>query len=1536
MSPGPAADGIAIVGMSGRFPGAATVEAFWANLRDGVESIRVFSAEELAAAGTPPEVSGLEGYVAAAGVIDGVDQFDARFFGFSPRDAEILDPQQRLFLECAWEALERAACNPDRFDGAIGVYAGTSLSLYAIRNLYPITGVPGGLDDFQVFLSNDKDHLATRTSYKLNLRGPSVTVQSACSTSLVAVCLACESLQAFQCDLALAGGVTIRIPQVQGYFYKEGGIGSPDGHCRTFDAAAKGTVGSSGVAVVALKRLADALADRDPIHAVLRGWALNNDGAAKVGYTAPSVSGQAAVVAAALALADVDPGSITYIEAHGTATPIGDPIEVAALTDVYGRRGLPPRSCAIGSLKSSVGHLDSAAGAASLIKTVLALEHQTLPASLHYESPNPEIDFESGPFYVNERTRPWLTNRLPRRAGVSAFGIGGTNAHVIVEEAPSPVVEPDLAGAEVLLLSSHSRTALDQMAKSLAQHLISHPSDRLADIAHTLRVGRKAFPHRRACRVLDRVTAVRCLTGLDHDRVRDHIVETATPELVFMFPGQGAQHVNMAADLYARFPLVADVIDRGATSIQDILGLDVRTLLFAAEGSDADEDRLTDTAVAQPALFLVEYALARLWMHWGVVPGALIGHSLGELVAACVAGVFTPDDAVRLIAARGRLMQAMPPGVMTAVALGADKTAALLGGHGQGLSIAAVNAPALTVVSGPPAAVEALEDALSQQGVIARRLKTSRAFHSPLMDAARAAFEAEVRRVPRKPPAIPIVSNVTGTWLTDAEAQDPAYWARQLREPVRFSEGLRRVRGDRSTILLEIGPGRTLGTLARQQPRATSRETILSALGDETGGDAAGPTETLTTLWLHGIDVDWPALYQDESYRKLSLPTYHFERAPFWIDGRLAALPTGPLGRQAIDDWFSLLTWVRQPVTGACAFPAASAERWLVLADDGTPGFALAERLRQAGHHVEVLASGHSPASDEADPRISNREYYDAALRSAEAPDGAPPRVLHTWSVTAGDATPPQRTLLTGFYSVNAVAQAVLDRYPGQPARVDIVSNAIYRVNGEEPIVPLKRAMVASCQGLAQEYPQLSCRVVDLDAAAGVRMSDSLDRLLAVLAGADGGNQVAIRWPHTWRPLVQPLSLPRAQERASLLRHGGVYLITGGLGRIGLTLASHLAGAWSAKVVLTGRTALPAREEWDAVLSAQPESALAQTLRALIGIDATGGGVLVVPADASDLTQMRHVIAETRARFGALHAVIHGAGLTTTDGFAMVGDVDVTVCERQLQPKVGGALVLEELLRGETLDFVMLLSSLSSVLVGLGFVPYAAANLVLDAIAESHTDPGTPWISVGWDGWDFTAGAGPASDVTSAEAAIRPAEGCDAFERILTSPMQPHVLVSTSDLQTRIRAWTHRAPPFGDSPVAESPVVLHTRPEIGTPFVAPTGDTQQCLAGMWQTLLGIERVGAHDNFFELGGHSLLAIQLASRIRETFRVDVTVRSLFDAPTVATLALLIAAAAPQASADDQRIVRVLDRVERLTDEEMRRLLDGQGHGFPGDAR
>ncbi|MBQ1075644.1 acyltransferase domain-containing protein [Micromonospora sp. C31] len=858
---------LAVVGMAGRFPGAVDVPTFWNNLCAGVESVRILS--EPTGDGRP---------VDAYGVLDDGDLFDARFFGYPPQEALVLDPQHRLFLECAYHALEDAGYDPARYPGAIGVYAGGSTTRYAEAVRSQRHAMPF-VDDWQIRLATGPDFLATRAAHKLGLRGPAVSVQTACSTSLVAIHVAAQAVLSGECDMALAGGATLHVPPPRGG-YTEGGILAPDGHLRAFDAGATGALGGSAVALVVLKPLADALADGDHVHAVLRGTAVNNDGGAKIGFTAPSVDGQARVIRAAHLVAQVEPATVGYIEAHGTGTPLGDPIEILALTRAF-RAGQAKDTgwCGVGSVKTNVGHTDAAAGVTAFVKAALTVETGTIPPSLHFDQPNPEIDFASSPFRVVDKLTDWHSTG-PRRAGVNALGIGGTNAHAVLEQPPVRGRTDPGRPWQLLPVSARDRTALDALGQALADRLATAGDTPLADIAWTLQVGRAAHPLRRFAVHGDTGDAASGFADAA-ERLGDGTA-TERPSVVFMFPGQGGQHLDMARELYTHEPEFRRHLDECCELAAPDLGLDLRDVLYPDDRAEAQR-RLDTIAVSQPAVFVVEYALAQLWRFWGVRPAAVVGHSLGAYAAACVAGVLDLPDAVRLVVNRGRLLQGLPTGAMLAVELPEADLLPLLP---AGLSVAAVNGPDRTTVSGPAGLVDEFHRQLTGRGVDARLLRIATAGHSALVEPVLAEFEAAVRQLRLAPPTVPFLSDMTGTWASTEQLTDPTYWSAHLRRPVRFGTALDTVLADSPRLLLEVGPGRVLTTLARQHPAAHRAIAVAHSLPHPADpvSDLATALTAAGRLWSCGVQLDWAALHAGERRQRVKLPLYPFQRQRYLVE----------------------------------------------------------------------------------------------------------------------------------------------------------------------------------------------------------------------------------------------------------------------------------------------------------------------------------------------------------------------------------------------------------------------------------------------------------------------------------------------------------------------------------------------------------------------------------------------------------------------------------------------------------------------------
>jgi non-ribosomal peptide synthase protein (TIGR01720 family) len=1342
-------EGVAIIGMAGRFPKARNVGEFWRNLRDGVECISFFSEQELEQEGVDPALLAAPGYVRAKGMLEDIELFDAAFFGVTPAEAESMDPQQRVFLESAWEALEDAGCDPARYAGAVSVFAGVSMNSYLVLNLLSNAGFLDSVGILQASIRNRTDHLATRVSYKLNLKGAAVTVQTACSTSLVAVHLACRALLNYECDVALAGGVTVSVPTKSGYVFQEGGVFSEDGHCRAFDAKATGTVNGSGSAVVVLKRLSDALADGDQVHAVIRGSAINNDGSGKVGYTAPSVDGQADVIAMAQAVAGVGPETVSYVEAHGTGTSLGDPVEVAALTQVFGSGEGRKRSCALGSVKTNVGHLDVAAGAAGLIKTVMALKHRELPPTLHYERPNPQIDFDRTPFYVNDRLTPWEAGDTPRRAGVSSFGIGGTNAHVVVEEAPERPRSGASRPSQLLLLSARTSAALESATANLSAFFREHGDVNLADAAYTLKVGRRAFGHRRMVVARGAAEAAEALEALDPRQVVTSVQEPKERPVVFMFPGQGAQYVNMGRELYETEEVFREQVDACARQLVAHLGLDLREVLYPTPERVAEcEERLRQTALTQPALFVVEYALSRLLESWGVRPRAMIGHSIGEYVAACLAGVFTLEEALRLVAARGRLMQSAERGSMLMVQLPEKEVLPLLG---RQLSLASVNAPSMCVVAGPSQAVGELAARLGEKSVLCRPLHTSHAFHSEMMEPILGEFAAEVSRVKLKAPTLPFVSNLTGTWITAAEATDPGYWTKHLRQTVRFGDGLAELFKEPDTVLLEVGPSRTLMTIARWHPSKAAGQSVVTTLPhpEERDSDLSFLLHNLGRLWLLGVEADWDGFYAGESRQRVGLPTYPFERQRYWIEGRRQG--EGSDNRHAlrrrenVSDWFYVPSWKRSvPPAFAEAMRAADAGGcWLLFADRHGVAARVGEELKRAGLAVVLASAGEGFADGGGGTFTVNptrREDYAELLGAVSRLGRKPTVIAHFWGVTGGGAVGSggldEGVLESGFYSLIALAQALGEQGETEPLQINVVTDRMQQVTGDEELSPDKATVLGPCKVIPQEYSHINCRSIDIVLPGGAGRDERrlVESLAAELVAPSPDKIVAYRHGHRWTQTFEQHRLEGGAQESARLRPEGVYLVTGGMGGIGLVLAEHLARAVRARLVLLGRTALPARAEWPGWLAERGEQdATSRKIRKVQELESLGAEVLTVGADVSDVARMRQVVAEARERFGRVNGVIHAAGVP---GGGMIQLKTNEAAAAILAPKVQGTSALGEVFEEDGLDFMLLCSSRSAILGGFGQVDYCAANAYLDAFAHWHSSrTDTFTVSVDWDGW---------------------------------------------------------------------------------------------------------------------------------------------------------------------------------------------------------
>jgi acyl transferase domain-containing protein/acyl carrier protein len=1584
--------GIAIVGLAGRFPGSPTLESFWDNLRAGKECITTFSEDELLAAGVSPAELADPRYVRARGTLAGVELFDPGFFGFTPREAELLDPQHRLFLETAWLALENAGCDPDRFAGRAAVFGGSGSGTYLLHNLLPNRELLEKVGVLQAMLMNEGDFLTTRVSYKLNLKGPSVLVQTACSTSLVAIHLACQSLLAGESDLALAGGVSIDTPQTAGYFYQESSVMSPDGHCRAFDERAAGTVNGSGVGVVVLKRLADALADGDTVHAVILGSAVNNDGSAKVGFTAPSVEGQSEAVAEALLMAGVEPDTIGYVEAHGSGTQLGDPIEVAALTQAY--RGATDRTgfCALGSVKTNLGHCNAAAGVAGLFKTVLSLQHGEIPASLGFERPNPQIDFAASPFFVNTQLAPWPDLDAPKRAGVSSFGLGGTNAHIVLEEPRArETSEAPSRAAQLLVISARTPTALDTATANLAEHLRGLAVDDgsgLADVAWTLQTGRRVFEHRRIAVARTPAEAAAALAdpkrAISGSSRREG--DKGERPMVFLFPGLGDQYPDMARGLYASEPLFREIVDECADRLSAELGLDLREVLFSddaparpagaqgpdlrallrrnVEANNPAAARLAETAVAHPAVFVVEYALARLLMSWGIRPEAMIGYSIGEYVAACLSGVLSLEHALQVVARRAKLIQELPEGAMLAVPLGESEVRPLLSSLEDRISVAATNGPHFCVVGGPREALEELSGRLAERGASCIFLQTTHAFHSLMMEPAMGRFGEVLRGVEMGTPEIPYLSNVTGTWITADDLADPEYWARHMRGTVRFAEGLSELLGQPNRIYLEVGPGATLGTLVKQHEAAPAGAVTVATLrrGSEERDDVEALLEAAGRLWTAGAALDWAELHGGDRRLRVPLPGYPFERTRCWIDPplraeaahRMAELPPAEPGaspgathREDVGEWFWVPAWRQAaPPLGGTAAPGS----WLLFVDSAGFGERVAARLRQAGQQVATVSLG-TDFAETGDGAFSvdpgQRAHYDSLVQQLKGrAEGLPTHVLHLWGATAEEPSydEAQRAgLLSLMFLEQALTQAA-GGSEGPAIRIGVVTAGACEVVDGDRVVPARATVLGACKVIHQESRQLTCSSLDVALPAPGSPSEErlIGQLLAEMEVPELEPAVAYRGRQRWVRTFDTVRVPE-EPGVSRLRPDGAYLMTDGVHAVGLGMAEALAGL-GARIAVLLPPDFPAREKWAEIRdvpAAPPGQDLAgAAVRRLLPLEERGA--VVVRADVADPASLANALTEARSRLGGLDGVLHTSA-PFTGGLIQLKTPESL--ETALRPVARGAEALFAALgqTGIKPDFVLLTGSTLAFSGGLGQLDIAAAGCYLDALAQQRMSEAgedgpytvvAHWDPYQWSGW-LAAGTAAISGLQPGQLAQElesfgtpPARSVEALRRLLATPLQ-RAVVTARDLHALIAetdAFTIEAF-MAQMQKAHADQEARGRTGIPTPYVEPTSDLERQVAAIWEELFGIRPIGIEDNFLELGGHSLLAIQMATQLRNAFGVDLPVTVLFEAPTVGALAAAIAR--EQGGGEDpDELERLLALVEGLSPEEALKKMEEMG--------
>lgn len=1494
---------IAIIGMVCRFPQANNIAELWQNLKNSVESITFFSKEELLKAGIEESVLDKPNYIKAKAFLPDIDKFDASFFGYSPKEAELLDPQQRAFLELAWQALEMAGYDSEQYLGRIAVYAGMGLDTYLLTNLIPNKEIFTSSRAHQAILGNDKDFLPTRVAYKLNLTGPAITIQTACSTSLVATCLACQSLLDYHSDIALVGGVSISSSQIRGYLFEEGGLYSNDGHCRVFDSKATGTIPGEGAAIVVLKRLKEALEDNDTIYAVIKGFAINNDGSEKIGYTAPSIDGQANAIAEAQAVANTSPEEITYVECHGTGTILGDPIEIAALTKAF-RSGTEKKNfCAIGSIKSNFGHTDTAAGVAGLIKTALALQNKQIPPSLHFENPNPNIDFANSPFYVNTKLLDWET--LPRRAGVSSFGIGGTNAHVILEEAPEIPVNEIKRPYQLLLLSAKTESALETSSKNFVEYLTKNPNINLADAAYTLQIGRRSFPHRKIV-ITDSVNnAIKSLNN-NQAGFTSHNIENQPP-LVFMFSGQGSQYVDMAKDLYQYEPIFQQYLDKCFSILKSGLNIDLKSIIFPQESLKTSAAKeLERISITLPALFSIEYALAKFWMELGIKPWALIGYSQGEYIAACLSGVFSLEDALALVSARGRLLDSLPQGAMLSVAMSEKEIADILPSN---LSLAIISSNNFSIVAGEIDKIENFSNVLTSKEIEFKKVNTSRAYHSHMTEPILDEFINEVKKIRLLPPQIPYLSNVTGTWITKEQTTDPVYWAKHLRQTVRFSDGLIELFKQKDLVFLEVGPGKRLTSLVQQHINRKPQHIVLASLPpiDFTESGYSFFLNSLGKLWLSGLKIKWVKYYGEEKRQRISLPTYPFEKISYWIDppnqNNKAINNTSDsqlLKKQNLSDWFYTPTWKQSHYLINNGDIESSLKNYLIFLNQHPICEETLKTLKSLGHNVT------SVKLENRFSKISLNEYtissiekdYEDLFESLRLDNNFPNIITHFWLLTNDDnilsETYFDKIQELGYISLLNITKALAKENIDENLKLFIISNNIFSVTGEEKLSPAKATSLALSRVIVQENPNLFVGNIDVSENISLKI---LAKEIITSSLANNELITAYRGSYRWLIDYQPILL---KSQKIPLKENGVYLITGGLGAYGLEITEYLAQKAKANIVLVNRSAFPVKSDWQSYIVDNPNNEITKKIKRLQAIENLGGKVFVFSADVTDFNKMQLVVKEVTQSLGAINGVLHLAGLV---GGGLIEVKDLVEINKVINAKAKSAMVLAKLFLKENLDFLIFFSSINSILSRYGHSDYCAANAFLDAFAY-YFNQFTPTISINWESWEkigMVLSQQPVSDRanlwkeeinTFSSSSMTIKEGVNAFERVLTFQL-PQVIVSSKNFSLLWKYYQEKLANL-DKEIDQKAerkekksTQTYSRPTLNSEYVEAKNETEKILVEIWQESLGFDPIGIYDNFFDLGGDSVIAIQMAAKAKKK-GLKISSKQLFQYQTVAELA------------------------------------------------
>jgi acyl transferase domain-containing protein/acyl carrier protein len=1454
---------IAIVGMACRFPGAGNWRTFWDNLVNGYESIQFLSNDELLQRGVSEDVFQQQHFIKARNPLEGRDNFDSPFFEYRLEEAKLISPATRLFHECLWEALEDAGYDPFQGNGQIGLFAGSNENT-TWKNYVKAIGTD--VDFLTLDYLSNEDYLTTLLSYKLNLKGPSVFVNTACSTALVAVNMACKSLLFGETRIAIAGGASVLTEEQIGYRYQEGMIASSDGRCRTFDKSASGTIRGEGAGVVVLKRLIDAVNDGDTIHAVIKGSAINNDGNRKVGFTAPSVDGQVDCIKRAQRFAKVAPETISYVEAHGTGTTLGDPIEVQALNIAFNND--TKHSCALGSVKTNIGHLDVAAGMAGLIKTALSLKNKILPPSLHYKIPNPNIDFDSGPFYVNDKLTEWFsTDGTPLRAAVSSFGIGGTNAHVIVEEPPVQSAGSEGRKTKILVLSARTEASLIRYSKALKEFLLKEPAIHLDNLSYTLKIGRRPFSYRSSFVYADQPELLAKLDAVAQ-RAVSRTQEKKRP-VIFLFPGQGTQYATMGRELYIHEPVFKKEMDRGLATAAQLLGEDLKAIWF---GDDVMLEKINETRYTQPLLFLFEHALARLLMSFGITPDLMAGHSLGEYVAACISGIMSVEQAMKIIVKRASLMDTLPQGTMISAATSPQQANEFVN-EIKTISIAAINSDEQVVFSGDQESVAVLIQSFKDNNIPHLKLRTSHAFHSQMMNRIAGDFKATLDEVVLNGMHIPFVSNVSGNFA-GAECSSSSYWVRQMCEPVNFSASLKKLLATHPDgLFVEVGPGNTLTKLVSQHNDSANAVAINTVGGQTNHGDANEHLlNALAQLWSQGVDINWKDFYNDEKRTRISLPTYSFEPIQHGPDFSLVKeeSSTRSNGKNKNNNsWLYYPSWRKsflQPVE-----PEIDDRKFLYVSRGGElSGFVKATLLENTSVFVEVLQGSEYR-------KLSQNKYilnphthsdYGALLADLKNDGISFTDIIYEWSDDTSGVEVAEKNgrRFSAFFSLIYLMQALSRTAVISEKRLTIITNSLHKVIGVEGGPVVQSLLLGLSKIIQQEYA-VNSLCVDVDDVSYETARKIVSEIYSNTSTVE--SLVALRYEQRWVMDFQKNMQPVVKNE-NVVKHRGVYVITGGMGDAGFILAKHLMKTYHAKVALIGRS------EFD---HSATSSLQYKRWSELAGL---GDDVKYVTSDVSDLESLTAAITSIENTWGTIHGVIHAAGITDSGYFQLIDDVNAEMALQMFAPKISGIENIHSLFKDRNPDFVWITSSIATVLGGLSYAAYAAANSYMEYFVGSRAHELSNWRCIGLSALAFTD-----EDLKATPDGLLPAEFIDIFH--MTLGIKTQVIWQTkNDLQSHIRKHISGLP--GSTSIDDSPLKT-VRPFFSTEFQEAETDTERKLKEMFETFFGMDRIGVNDDFFELGGDSLKGMMLLKRIKSEFNVDMPLMDLLMMPTIRLIAVKI---------------------------------------------